>query len=74
MTKNTHEIENEIWQQFCEALEDNCEDAFVAQNNGFGDCPHYELAMAEPYASFTVEDQLSYLGYADYAHFVMENA
>ena len=70
----TKKLQDKIWNQFLDALEDNCEDAFVVQNNGFGDYPHYELAIAEPYASFTVEDQLDYLGYFDLDHFVRENA
>lgn len=57
-----------IFEEFCEALEGNEENAFITENVGF-DAPDpvkMETTLAEPFASYTLAEQLEYLGYQNF--------
>jgi hypothetical protein len=64
-----------IFEEFCEALEINEEDAFETENNGFEapDPTHYETNLSEPFASYSLEEQLQYLGYQNFNHWVEQH-
>ena len=64
-----------IFEEFCEVLTENGEDAFITENNGFDapDPTYYETTLIEPFASYTLEEQLNYLGYQNFNHWVEQH-
>lgn len=64
-----------IFEEFCEALIENEEDAFITENVGFEapDPTRYETTLLEPFASYTLEEQLEYLGYQNFNHWVEQH-
>lgn len=64
-----------IFDNFCEALMENEENAFITENNGFDapDPTHYETTLIEPFASYSLEEQLHYLGYQNFNHWVEQH-
>ena len=67
MKTQVRKFEEKVWEEFLDALEDNCENAFELDDYG-----SYSY-VKEPFASYSVDEQLDYLGYSDIDNFAMEN-